>query len=574
MDTAAPQSPAGLDNALLKLKETVDAVLRRLPAPSLDPRYGIAYVTAPWLQNQAAGVAREAMLAFDPETSDWPDQVRACRNDMEATDPANLLWPFRRGDLSTPAFGKVVEDRVREHDRGAGMRSFTSAAVRSGAHDFVAIVEFDAEACARYPAVTMMPAIENPTPMTVSLLNSAIFAALAWYCEQIARGLGERRYGYPWHVDAILRHAGTALFAGMQRILGVSPMVGGDLFLALDAISALTHESRPCLATVVLSTSDRWAAMDSLRFRNAVPLREALWARKLLETAASPFQAICDGRSLLGLGAELPLVATTATEPAGEFTVRFEGEHRWSLASAGIALADFRLGFPSHPAQRLERTAFEAAFRRVFPEHESTAAALWPSAEAILATRKGALLVITSDAEREAARLAPQGTAIIPTRLSELQLGCVCRIDGALLLDPTGICHAIGVILDGNAIATGSRSRGARFNSAIRYVHDVPGRLAIVCSEDGRADLVPRLRPQVRRSNLDRALEEVRGIGPGDAVENHRTAIEQLILYSDHLDLSGDEVRHLQHMLGESGKDDEWQPPDFDPHASDVIRED
>ena len=66
MDEAATANgPAGLDNALLKLKETVDAVLRRLPAPLLVPRYGIAYVTAPWWQNNpAAGLARESSLPY------------------------------------------------------------------------------------------------------------------------------------------------------------------------------------------------------------------------------------------------------------------------------------------------------------------------------------------------------------------------------------------------------------------------------------------------------------------------------------------------------------------------------
>jgi hypothetical protein len=60
--------PAGRDNALVKLKETVDAVLRRLPALALSPHYGIAYVTAPWWQNNpAAGLARESTLSFHPE---------------------------------------------------------------------------------------------------------------------------------------------------------------------------------------------------------------------------------------------------------------------------------------------------------------------------------------------------------------------------------------------------------------------------------------------------------------------------------------------------------------------------
>lgn len=48
----------------------------------------------------------------------------------------------------------------------------------------------------------------------------------------------------------------------------------------------------------------------------------------------------------------------------------------------------------------------------------------------------------------------------------------VASIDGAILLDSTGICHSIGVILDGIATEKGRSDRGARYNSAVRYVEN------------------------------------------------------------------------------------------------------
>ena len=70
-------------------------------------------------------------------------------------------------------------------------------------------------------------------------------------------------------------------------------------------------------------------------------------------------------------------------------------------------------------------------------------------------------------------------------------LRLVTNIDGAVLLSPTGYCHAIGVILDGMASERGEPSRGSRFNSAVRYAEssNYPC-LALVISEDGMVNMI------------------------------------------------------------------------------------
>lgn len=64
------------------------------------------------------------------------------------------------------------------------------------------------------------------------------------------------------------------------------------------------------------------------------------------------------------------------------------------------------------------------------------------------------------------------------------------RIDGAVLACPNGVCHAIGVILDGQADPGCTPARGSRYNSALRYVVGKP-RLAVVVSEDRTVDVIP-----------------------------------------------------------------------------------
>ena len=98
----------------------------------------------------------------------------------------------------------------------------------------------------------------------------------------------------------------------------------------------------------------------------------------------------------------------------------------------------------------------------------------------------------------------------------------ITAIDGAVLVDPSSTCHAIGVILDGSITKKGDPSRGARYNSAVRYVESQKEDhtytcLAIVVSEDGTVNLVPDLMPQISRSVI---LEEIEKLNELKEEEN------------------------------------------------------
>ena len=70
------------------------------------------------------------------------------------------------------------------------------------------------------------------------------------------------------------------------------------------------------------------------------------------------------------------------------------------------------------------------------------------------------MLVISSNAKGEAERLGKQSFAVKPFMLIAEQLPSVSSIDGAVLLDKTGDCHALGIILDGHASEQGDSARG------------------------------------------------------------------------------------------------------------------
>jgi hypothetical protein len=129
------------------------------------------------------------------------------------------------------------------------------------------------------------------------------------------------------------------------------------------------------------------------------------------------------------------------------------------------------------------------------------------------------MLVVSAAAAAEANRLAHQCTPVRRFRATPQMVSLVASIDGAVLVDLDSRCHAIGVILDGPASPKCTPSRGSRFNSAVRYAYGRNDCLVVVKSEDGMVDLLPALRPQVRRAELEANLVELRRLADTEEVD-------------------------------------------------------
>lgn len=102
----------------------------------------------------------------------------------------------------------------------------------------------------------------------------------------------------------------------------------------------------------------------------------------------------------------------------------------------------------------------------------------------------GALMIVAEDAEAEANRLCAKfkkGTLIEKIDLTDSRnldlLDGIASVDGAVLVDPNGICYGFSVILDGEAKIEGDIGKGSRFNSSVNYVAGY-NRSAIIVSED------------------------------------------------------------------------------------------
>ena len=113
------------------------------------------------------------------------------------------------------------------------------------------------------------------------------------------------------------------------------------------------------------------------------------------------------------------------------------------------------------------------------------------------------------------------------------------------MLDVTGTCYAIGVILDGIATAKGNSERGSRYNSAIRYVENNGNCVAIIISEDGMVNLYPDLKPRIQRSDIEKYLCDLRSTSAADAVDNDKYRIAMNWLTDHRFYLSLDQCNEI-----------------------------
>jgi hypothetical protein len=346
---------------------------------------------------------------------------------------------------------------------------------------------------------------------------SLIDAVMAEYLRDVAGGLLKPDPGANPMAgkspDEILRAAGNRMMAGAaQRADTFYNQEGHEelLFDVCNRISSLSYEGAASAGHLVVARKNHPAVKTRVAFARSVEVHNVRASRKLLELTSPNLAIHMNAKNIFGLVE----VADYTAGQADLYEVNILGHHLWELAHAGKALMRVRDGLPSLPAPPLEegkvRTDLRRVFRNITIEQVDLLVSLVSEA---VGEKHGTMLVISEDAANEALRLANQGTLLEPCLMTPELLRQLTRIDGAVLLDPTGTCYAIGVILDGLATEKGNPARGARFNSAVRYV-GTPKKacMAIVVSEDGGVDLVPDLRPPIRRSEIEQRLAEIEGM--------------------------------------------------------------
>ena len=308
---------------------------------------------------------------------------------------------------------------------------------------------------------------------------------------------------------------------------------GWELFDRLNMISSLMYEGARGTGRLLLTNPDSGSVDLTLTFAEAVPFREPRWARKTLEMASGQTSLVADCEKIFGLGQLASGVDPWTTQDV--FQIEFLDHYHWRLSCGEEVMLISRYGTPSLPQKPFPTERLTDTYQRLFPgARPSDLSRFMELFRVAMNADHGSTLVTAQDAEEEAQRLQRQGARVASTRLTPELFRQVSSIDGAILVDPRGVCHAVGVILDGTARPECTPARGSRYNSAIRYVYscDTP-RLAVVVSDDRTVDVVPLLRPRIKSSAIRKALDELESSSKDDYhewinwLDRHRFYLDQ-----------------------------------------------
>jgi len=312
---------------------------------------------------------------------------------------------------------------------------------------------------------------------------------------------------YERNSDEFLRKAGRKF---MYTVSAVGENFEGlhGLYDACNEIASMKYEGAVGIGNIIISPKDHKNVKITLQLKDPIKINDYRKVRKFLEISDNSSSIISDSYLIYGLG-EIRGKYNPKEEKL--FVISFTSHFKWELSHDNNPLMVVEYREPSLPIEKINRDKFFSDFARLFVRisHEQIND-LWEISIEATKQKHGTMLVITDNALYEAERLGKQCFPIKPLKLPKELIMQITSIDGAVLLDSASTCYAIGVILDGKATNKGDASRGARYNSAIRYYEQFKkdnSLILVIISEDGMINLIPNLNPQIKHSQI---LEEIK----------------------------------------------------------------
>lgn len=280
------------------------------------------------------------------------------------------------------------------------------------------------------------------------------------------------------------------------------------LFEACNELSIAKYEGQENRGYLIIAEKDDDHVDMLTTLEQPFSFREARKVRKLLQLSSDEIGMVCNTNYVFGLG---KIKDTYDAKSESIFIVKFQAIHCWDVLHNNKCIMQMRYGLPEFPPERIDKFKFLSDAKRIFKsinsEHLNY---LFHLAIVVTNQQKGALLIINSNANMEAKRLSNQCFTLVPEKLSPELLLKLTEIDGGVMIDPTGLVYAHGVILDGIVGKQGDSARGSRYNSAITYYESNNKNsqiMIVVVSEDGTVDIIPSLRQQIRRSDIENTIK-------------------------------------------------------------------
>jgi len=453
--------------------------------------------------------------------ADLSFEKQAYRN---VDDRYALFHEFNNRDIRDELRSQAIEDTFAATSLGRDRTSFTGdRSIQTDTGDLYMVIHVDSAAL---KAVPSLAAVRNKrTSFTTSLVDAVIRQVFAR-----ARTLFNSQ-------DVVIESRANELvrLAASRFVWHIFDRTGrggiGNVHDTLSAISALPYEGRAGSGKIVIGNARNEHLNVAIKFRDEISLRNVEAARKLLEASGPDGHLLSDGEYIFGIGS---VSQDYPVESESIFSVNILGRGRWEVCHSEEPLLAVRDGTPMLPNSPLDVQYFCEIVDRLLPG--ASISRLVELADAAGDNSHGAMLVISTDAAGEAERLHPQTSRVTPVEISPAMLVQLTAMDGGIIIDPQGRCHAVGVILDGRSCGGELSARGSRFNNAIRYVRsEAPDAVVVVYSADGKIDILPKLPYRIKKSFVDKVVEEYLALATPpsdtDAVVRSWEAVKRVRFY-------------------------------------------
>lgn len=448
-------------------------------------------------------------VCIEPEGERWPLSIfSSLPESVEEAIVAHPIQDMHFGDapsmLDKPENIRrvAIREEVARHLRigadGAQVRTYCSNALPIGDYYVVCVVQVPERLFQQFPLISYRWEKEE---IGTNFLDQCLLKVLEEVSVAMTRPEPGRFFSGSMRTpNEVVAQAASSF----MRVPFIGDFNPSALFEHFNKLSQQRYEGRSGIGRIVLAAFDDPSVQYVLQLAEPVNLRETRWTRKLLQMASNETALIAGYEKIYGIGS----LSDLSVPP---YSVEFLEHHQWDFKRGDTVLMRTQFGVARLPQEPVSTDRFVDSVTRTFTSISEDAVGRFRRVLDLLAKLpRGSMLIIAEDAAQETARLKRQGTAITPAPLSTALLQHATNIDGTILVDPSGVCHAIGVILDGEANDECTPVRGARYNSAVRYVlNGKAKRMAFVVSEDRTLDVIPILRSKVSRGEIESAVAEI-----------------------------------------------------------------
>lgn len=470
-------------------------------------------------------------ICIEPEDCGYPVNVFAEVNklaeELEKIDKEkNILHtlPIAQENhnkrISTNAQIDAIKKILEKVDLYSKTEKFISFPTYVEGYLVFVVLQIQKEALHNYYSLRKQMIFEN-TKISRSFIESAIDTFLK-ECTSALKDPNKSFGAAERQAEELLRESGKQFMYSISQA-GKNFFGLHGLYDACNNIASLKYEGGEGLGRIIIAKKDHPNVRLTLELQEPIRIRDFRKVRKFLEISNANAVMISDSELIYGLGDQ---TGKYNAKEESLFVINFISQFKWEVLHDNNSMMVVEYKQPNLPKERMDRVKFYSDLKRIFKDIlNSQLDNLWDVTNESTNQKHGTMLVISDNAKAEASRLGKQSFSLKPLKLTIGIVKRITSIDGAVLLDRNSDCHAIGVILDGLATDKGDSSRGARYNSAVRYYEHFGKNhptLIVIISEDGMINLIPYLRPQINHSGI---LKEIEALN--DFCESNKQDVKQ-----------------------------------------------